>query len=143
MGIIVQRHGDVCVTHDILQGFRVHSLIGHPRAEGMPEAVRRDLRQGLLVGLVVLLQEPPNHALIIGRHLRQSVLIEEQEVGVAVHSNRRYSASVLQHPPQCLVCLFAHGNIAVAVGGFRCINIEAHFRIPQELMVHMDESLQN
>ena len=76
MGIIIQCHLDIRMSHDILQGFRVHALIGQTRAEGVPETVWRDLRQRLLVGLAVLLQNPPDHALIIGGRLRQPVLIK-------------------------------------------------------------------
>ena len=36
MGVIVQRHGDVGVAHNVLQRFRVHASVSHPGTESMP-----------------------------------------------------------------------------------------------------------
>ena len=36
MGVSVQCYTDVCVTHDILQGFRIHTGFCHIRAKGVP-----------------------------------------------------------------------------------------------------------
>ena len=35
-GVSVQGYTDVCVTHDILQGFRIHPRFCHIRAKGVP-----------------------------------------------------------------------------------------------------------
>ena len=35
MGVSVQGYTDVCVTHDILQGFRIHPGFCHIRAKGV------------------------------------------------------------------------------------------------------------
>ena len=48
MGIDV--HGDSCigVTHEVLQAFQIHTSISHVGAEGMPEHMGCDFRQGLI-----------------------------------------------------------------------------------------------
>ena len=40
MGVGVQGYTDVCVTHDILQGFRIHPGFCHIRAKGVPAYMR-------------------------------------------------------------------------------------------------------
>ena len=55
MGVIVQRHGDVGVAHDVLQRLGVHTGVCHAGTERVPEGVRGDVGQLLLVLLVVLL----------------------------------------------------------------------------------------
>ena len=66
MSVIVQRHGDVGMSHDVLQVFGVHSSLGKPSAESVPHGMGRDVRQGLirLVVLVVLPDKPLEHALV-------------------------------------------------------------------------------
>ena len=53
VGIGVQRDADVHVTHDILQGFWVHTALGHVGAEGMAAYMGRDLRKLNFVNAVV------------------------------------------------------------------------------------------
>ena len=67
MSVIVQRHGDVGMSHDVLQVFGVHSSLGKPSAESVAHGMRRDVRQGLirLVVLVVLPDKPLEHALVL------------------------------------------------------------------------------
>lgn len=52
MGVIVQRHGDVGVAHDVLQRLGVHTGVCHTGTERVPEGVRGDVGQLLLVLLV-------------------------------------------------------------------------------------------
>ena len=52
MGVIVQCHGDVGVAHDVLQRFGVHTGVCHAGTERVPEGVRGDVGQRLLVLLV-------------------------------------------------------------------------------------------
>lgn len=44
MGVSVQGYTDVCVTHDILQGFRIHPGFCHIRAKGVPAYMRGNFR---------------------------------------------------------------------------------------------------
>ena len=60
MGVIVQRHGDIGVAHDVLQRFGVHTGVCHAGTERVPEGVRGDVGQLLLVLLVVLPHKAPN-----------------------------------------------------------------------------------
>ena len=43
-GLSVQGYTDVCVTHDILQGFRIHPGFCHIRAKGVPAYMRGNFR---------------------------------------------------------------------------------------------------
>lgn len=63
---LVQRHGDVGMSHDVLQVFGVHSSLGKPSAESVSHGMGRDVRQGLIrfVVLVVLPDKPLEHALV-------------------------------------------------------------------------------
>lgn len=54
MGVGVQRHADIAVTHDILQRLRAHSRLCHIGTEGMPAHMGRDLRQLYPVDLIIL-----------------------------------------------------------------------------------------
>ena len=74
MSVIVQRHGDVGMAHDVLQVFGVHSSLGKPSAESVPHGMGRDVRQGLirLVVLVVLPDKPLEHALVWSTFVRRT-----------------------------------------------------------------------
>ena len=55
MGVIVQRHGDIGVAHDVLQRFGIHTGVCHTGAERVTEGVRGDVGQLFLVMLVLKL----------------------------------------------------------------------------------------
>ena len=80
MGVIVQRHGDVGVAHDVLQSLGIHTAVGHTGTERMPEGVRGDVGQQLLVVLVVLLHKALNHGVVVDALSRRTVFFEKQEV---------------------------------------------------------------
>ena len=52
MGVVVQRHGDVGVAHDVLQRLGIHTGVCHTGTERVPEGVGGDVGQRLLVLLV-------------------------------------------------------------------------------------------
>ena len=55
MGVVVQRHGDIGVAHDVLQRFGIHTGVCHTGAECVSEGVRGDVGQLFLVMLVLKL----------------------------------------------------------------------------------------
>ena len=57
MGGRVQGYTDVCVTHDILQGFRIHPGFCHIRAKGVPAYMRGNFRHLDTVNPVVFLND--------------------------------------------------------------------------------------
>ena len=61
MGVVVQRHGDVGVAHDVLQRLGIHTGVCHTGTERVPERMGGDIGQLLLVLLVVLLHKARNH----------------------------------------------------------------------------------
>ena len=60
MSVIVQRHGDIGMSHDVLQVLGVHPSVGEAGTECMAHGMGRDVRQGFfwLVVLVVLPDKP-------------------------------------------------------------------------------------
>ena len=76
MSVIVQRHGDIGMSHDVLQVFGVHPSVGEAGAEGMAHGMGRDVRQGLLwfVVFVVLPDKPLEHTLVTGRRFGKAAL---------------------------------------------------------------------
>lgn len=143
MSVIVQRHGDVGMSHDVLQVFGVHPSVGKASAEGMPHGMGCDVRQGLLrlVGLVILSDQSLEHALVAGCRFGKAALVKEQEIGIAPDIDRSGLAPVLHSPLQRLVNLFAHGDLPHAVLGLGRIHIVAELAVPQKLVVHIDPAV--
>ena len=74
MGVIVQRHYNVGVSHDVLQCLGVHARVYHSGTECMPHGVRRHhIGQRLLVALVVLLGKALEHGVIVDGGFGQAV----------------------------------------------------------------------
>ena len=135
MGVVVQRHGDVGVAHDVLQRLGIHTSVCHTGTERVPEGVRGDVGQLLLVLLVVLLHKAPNHVVIVHAHFRHPVPFEEQEVCVAVHRDGGFLAPVLQHPLKRLIDRLTHRDFPVAALGLGRFNVVAVLAVPQKLVV--------
>ena len=57
MGVSVQGYTDVCVTHDILQGFRIHPGFCHIRAKGVPAYMRCNDRHLYFISIIILLND--------------------------------------------------------------------------------------
>ena len=138
MGVIVQRHGDVGVAHDVLQRLGIHTGVCHTGTERVPEGVRGDVGQLLLVLLVVLLHKAPNHVVIVHAHFRHPVPFEKQEVCVAVHRDGGFLAPVLQYPLQRPVDRLTHRDFPVAALGLGRFNVVAVLAVPQKLVVYPD-----
>ena len=143
MSVIVQRHGDIGMSHDVLQVLGVHPSVGEACAECIAHGMGRDVRQGFfwLVVLVVLPDKPLEHALVTGRRFGKAALVEEQEVGVAPDIDRGGLASVLHSPLQRLVDLLAHGDLPRTLFGLGLVHIVAELAVPQELVIHMDAAV--
>ena len=140
MCVIVQRHGDVGVPHDVLQRFRVHPRICQARTERMPQGMGRDVGKGFfrLALLVVLLDKPSQHTFVTGLYFGITVAVKEQEILVAVDIDRRCLPPVLHRPPQRFVDFAAHGDLPCAVFGFRRVHIIADLTVFEKLVVHID-----
>lgn len=84
MGIRVERHLYVGMTHDVFQLRRVHALARHLRAEGMAADMGRDLRKLLLIDSVVLRHRVLKILLPVQGDAGHLVLIKEQEAAYPV-----------------------------------------------------------
>ena len=141
MGVVVQRHGDIGVAHDVLQRFGIHAGVCHTGTERVPERVGGDIGQLLLVPLVVLLHKARNHGVIVYAHFRRPVLFEKQEVCVAVHRDGGFLTPVLQHPLKCLIDRLTHRDFPVAALGLGRFNVVAVSAVPQKLVVYPDQPI--
>ena len=135
-------HGNSCigVTHQVLQAFQVHASIGHIGAEGMPEHMGCDLRQRLIrMQLPILFQCPLEVMLNVHRHLGVTVLVQQQEPGIAINNpflgNRLPSCNDVF---QCFVGIVCHGDESAAAFGFRLLYIVSTIRLADKLVIHPD-----
>ena len=139
MGVIVQRHSDIGVAHDVLQRLGIHTGVCHTGTERVPEGVGGDVGQLLLVLLVVLLHKVFEHTVIIEAHFRHPVTSEKQEVGIAVHRDGGFLPPVLHYPLQRPVDRLTHGDFPIAVFGLGRFDVVAVLLVPHELMVYTDQ----
>ena len=84
VGIGVQRDADICVTHDILQGFGIHTAPCHVGAEGMAAHMGRDFGKLNLVNAVVFLQNMLEVMFPMEGDHRHIVLVQEQETRIPI-----------------------------------------------------------
>ena len=143
MSVIVQRHGDIGMSHDVLQVLGVHPSVGEAGAECMAHGMGCDVRQGFFwfVVLIVLPDKPLEHTLVTGRRFGKAALVEEQEIGVAPDIDRGGLASVLHSLLQRLVDLLTHGDLPRTLFGLGLVHIVAELAVPQELVIHMDAAV--
>ena len=141
MGVIVQRHGDVGMAHDVLQSLGVHTGVCHTGTERVPEGVWGDIGQWLLVLLVILLQKVPYHIVIVHTHFRRSIPFEEQKVCVPVYHDGSFLSAVLHHSLQRLIDWFTHWDFPIAALGLRRFDVVAALRVPQKLVIHPDQTI--
>ena len=74
MRVIVQRHIDVGMSHDVLQCLGVHACVCHSGTECMPHGVwRHDFGQRFRMELVELLGKALKHSIIVDSRFRQPV----------------------------------------------------------------------
>ena len=133
------RHGDLAWPMMYCNALGVHTGVCHAGIERVPEGVRGDVGQLLLVLLVVLLHKALNHGIVIGTHPRRPVLFEKQEVGVPVHCNGCLLPPVLHYPLQRPIDRLTHGDFPVAVLGLGRFDVVGVLAVPQELVVYPDQ----
>jgi hypothetical protein len=79
VGVHVQGDANVAVAHQVLQGLGAHPGQGHVGAVGVTAHVRGDMRQLVLVGAVVFLQDMLKILLpVLGYHGKAPVIIEKK-----------------------------------------------------------------
>lgn len=73
--------------------------------------------------LVVLLYKPPEHTVIVNRHLWQAVSVKEKEFPVTVDNDRLCPPSVFQHTPQRFIYGGTHADLSDTAFRFRRVNM--------------------
>ena len=143
MGIDVHGNARIGVTHQVLQAFQVHTGVGHIGAEGVPEHMGCDLRQGLIrMQLPVLFQCPLEMMLQVHGYFGIAVLVQQQETGIAVDDPfLRGLLSVCNDAFQRFVHIVRHGNESAAAFCFCLLHIIGAVRLANKLMIHPDSAV--
>ena len=84
VGIGVQRDADICVTHDILQGFGIHTAPCHVGAEGMAAHMGRDFGKLNFVNAVVFLQNMLEVMFPVEGDHGHVILVQKQETSIPI-----------------------------------------------------------
>ena len=79
MRVDVHRHSDLTVTHEVLQGFRVHSGPRLIAAVGVAAYVRSNVRHLHQVDLIVMIDHMVKPVLPVHRHEGHPQIIQIQE----------------------------------------------------------------
>ncbi len=142
VGVIVQRHYDVGVSHDVLQCLGVHARVCHSGTECMPHGVRRHhIGQRLLVALVVLLGKALEHGVIVDGGFGQAVPVQEQEVLITVNLNAPAVPALLQHAFKRFIGGCAHRHLTESAFCFWRFDIVAVLGASQKLVVYIHKAL--
>lgn len=137
--VVIQRHSDAGVAHDVLQRLRVHATVRHIGAERVPQGVgRHGPRQRLLVGSVVFLRQPSEHVVVAVARPRVPPAVEEQEAGVSVDGWGLHARIAGDHTAERPGDLLAHGDAPVPALGLGRGDVAASLLAPQQLVVHVD-----
>ena len=116
MGVNIQRHADVRMTHDVLEGLRVHAGLHHVRAESMSAYMRRYLGHGDAIDLVVLLHVLSQRKITLSALGCRIILIQKPTVHIFLFSvliNVTVAA-----PPICTLAFTFTQNLVSIVSSF-------------------------
>lgn len=105
MGVNIECHTRIGVTHQVLKVLDVHAIVCIVGAEGMPEHMRGDVGQGAVrMQLFVLLHCPSHLVLDVQRHLGITVLVQHDEAAVATYNRLTLDlGTVFQHLFQSII----------------------------------------
>ena len=139
MGIGVQRDADIRMTHDILQGFGVHTALGHVGAEGMAAYMGRDLRKLNFVNAVVFLQNMLEVMLPMEGDHGHIIFVQKQKAGVSVdHRLFEQLFPIVDDPAEACHHFVAHRDKPFAAFGLSVLNDIGHVPGALQLVIHPD-----
>ena len=127
MGVSVQGYTDVCVTHDILQGFRIHPGFCHIRAKGVPAYMRGNFRHLDTVNFIVFLNNMLQILFPVKGNHRHIVFIQKQESCISFHHRFNFWCLAVGNDSAKTRCdSFRHRHIADAFICFWFFNYILH-----------------
>ena len=137
MGVGVQRYADVTVTHDILQGFGVHTALCHVGTEGMSAHMGRDFRKLNFVNAVVFLQNMLEVMLPMEGDHGHVILVQEQKARVSVdHRLFEQLFPARDDPAEAGHDFVAHGDEPLTAFGFGVLDDIGHVPGTLQLVIH-------
>lgn len=140
MGVDIQRDACIGVPHHILPCLDIHPRICHVGAEGMPEHMRRDVRQrSIRVQLAILFHRPPHLVLDVQCHLRVIVFIQQQKPTVAINDDLIFQPfAVCKQVLQALEHILRHRDKPAATLRLGFLDVVFAAALPDQLMIHTD-----
>lgn len=126
-GVSVQGYTDVCVTHDILQGFRIHPGFCHIRAKGVPAYMRGNFQHLDTVNPVVFLNDMLQILFPVKGNHRHIVFIQKQKSCISFHHRFNFWCLAVGNDSAKTRCdSFRHRHIADAFVSFWFFNYILH-----------------
>ena len=142
MGVDVQRHADVRMTHDILQCLRVHSGFRHIGTEGVSAYMRGYFGHLDAVDLVVLLDNVLQVFLPMQRNHRSVILVQEQEAGISIHHRLHFRCHTIgENTAETRYHFLTHRHIADTAFRLGVLDHILHLRCSLQLVVNLDTLL--
>ena len=142
MGVDIQRHADVRMTHDILQCLRVHSGFRHIGTEGVSAYMRGYFGHLDAVDLVVLLDNVLQVFLPMQRNHRSVILVQEQEPGISIHHRLHFGCHTIGgDASETRYHFLTHRHIADTAFRLGVLDYILHLRCSLQLMVNLDTLL--
>ena len=139
VGIGVQRDADIRMTHDILQGFGVHTALCHVGAEGMAAHMGRDFRKLNFVNAVVFLQNMLEVMLPMEGDHRHVVLVQEQKICIPIdHRLVEQLLATCDDPAKAGHHFVAHRHIPLTAFGLGFFDDIGHVPGALQLVIHPD-----
>ena len=92
VGVDIQRHAGVGMSHQILQTFNIKPSLLNVGAEGMPQHMRRDPRDRLAVCLFKSRLQTSHIVLQVHRNLRHPGFVQKEEAAVTVYQQFTFGA---------------------------------------------------
>lgn len=140
-GVGIGVHRDLCVgvTHQVLQGFDIHSGVGHVGAEGVAQDMGRDHREGFRVGAAVFVHRPFQVVVKVQSHIWILILIQQEESRVTVYHQLLLGlGAASQDVFQASVYLVRHGEHTDAAFGLGLLYVVDSAPFLDKLPFHSD-----
>ena len=127
------------MSHNVLQGFRVHSALCHVGAESMPAHMRCNFRKLYSVDAVVLVADMLKVMFPVKADHRHIVFVQKQETGVSV-DHRLFGRlfPIVHHSAETRHNLVAHRDEPLATLGLGILDDVLHIPGALQLMVYPD-----
>lgn len=139
MGVCIQGDADIRRSHDVLQGFGIHSGLCHVGAECMSANMGGNFGELYFVNAVILFPDVLKILLPVQRYHRHIVFIQKRESWIAVnHGFCLWRGTHRQNMFKTIIYVIHHRNKPCATGGFGILNDVIHMPVSLQLVIHIN-----